>query len=124
MVLLAGAAALSTWLVLGGSERGPGTVPRFEMVDASTPGDVEIVIPAGTASRLASGAPVSAVPRLIEPHVGDVVVVRNEDVDAAFLGPFFVPAGATIAHRALSTGVLEGSCSAHEDGRITVVVRA
>lgn len=122
MVLLVGAAALGAWLMLGGSERGRGTVPRFETVDASTPADVDIVIPAGTASRLASGA-VSAVPRLIEPHVGDVVVVRNEDVDAAFLGPFFVPAGATIAHRALSAGVLEGSCSAHEDGRITVMVR-
>ena len=122
--LLVGAVVLGAWLVLEGPGSGAGSVPRFEMVEASTPGDIEIVIPPGTATRLASGEPVDAVPRLIEPRVGDVIVVRNEDVDAAFLGPFFVPAGQTIAHQALSTGVLEGSCSAHEDGRITVVVRA
>lgn len=59
------------------------------------PQHIELVIPAGTAERVAAGEPVPSIPREIVFVVGDVLVVRNEDTTSHQLGPVWVPSGAT-----------------------------
>lgn len=126
LALLAVALGLGAWLLLSGrGGESPSRPPRFERVVA-VEGAVEhdyVIVP-GTAERLARGERVDVVPRVIEARVGDVIRVRNDDVDAAFVGPFFVEAGETVAQRATSPGVLEGVCTTHSDGKLTFVVRA
>ncbi len=62
------------------------------------PDRVEVVIPAGTAAKLAAGQPVT-VPEEINFVIGDILVVKNEDTVSHQLGPVWVPAG--------SSGVLQ-----------------
>jgi hypothetical protein len=55
------------------------------------PDRVEVVIPAGTAAKLAAGQPVT-VPEEINFVIGDILVVKNEDAVSHQLGPVWVPA--------------------------------
>ncbi|MCP4283591.1 MAG: hypothetical protein GY792_03940 [Gammaproteobacteria bacterium] len=57
------------------------------------PQDVELVIPAGTADRVAAGEETPAIPSEMVFIVGDVLVVRNEDSVDHQLGPVWVPPG-------------------------------
>jgi hypothetical protein len=55
------------------------------------PDRIEVVIPAGTAAKLAAGQAV-AVPEEILFVIGDLLVVKNEDSVSHQLGPVWVPA--------------------------------
>jgi hypothetical protein len=57
------------------------------------PRQVEIVIPPGTADRVAQGQAVPSLPADMTFVVGDTLVVKNEDATAHQLGPVWVPPG-------------------------------
>ena len=52
---------------------------------------VELVIPAGTAERIANGEPALGIPRRMSFVEGDLLIVRNEDSVSHQLGPVWVP---------------------------------
>ncbi|MCS6993921.1 MAG: hypothetical protein N2117_03520 [Anaerolineales bacterium] len=57
------------------------------------PRAIELLIPAGTAERMARGEASPEIPADMVFVIGDTLVVRNEDSVAHRLGPLFVPAG-------------------------------
>lgn len=57
--------------------------------------EIELVIPAGTADRVAAGEPAPSLPESLRLATGDTVLVRNLDTVSHQLGPIWVPAGAT-----------------------------
>lgn len=57
--------------------------------------EIELVIPAGTAARVAAGEAAPAIPDGLRLATGDTVLVRNLDEVPHQLGPMWVPAGAT-----------------------------
>lgn len=59
------------------------------------PKTIQLVIPAGTAARLAAGESVQSIPDKMVFVMGDVLEVKNQDSVAHQLGPVWVPAGAT-----------------------------
>lgn len=63
-------------------------------VDRS-PEEIELVIPEGTAEQVAAGEAVPTIPDELVFVVGDVLVVRNEDVVTHELGPLLVPAASS-----------------------------
>lgn len=59
------------------------------------PQTVELVIPAGTAERVAQGEAAPGIPEKMTFIVGDVLEVKNEDSVDHQLGPVWVPSGST-----------------------------
>ena len=59
------------------------------------PQRVELVIPAGTADKVAQGQAVPSIPTDMVFVVGDTLVVKNEDTTAHQLGPVWVPPGSS-----------------------------
>ena len=59
------------------------------------PQRVELVIPAGTADKVAKGQTVPSIPADMVFVVGDTLVVKNEDSTAHQLGPVWVPLGSS-----------------------------
>ena len=59
------------------------------------PKTIQLLIPAGTAARLAAGESVQSIPDKMIFVMGDVLEVKNQDSVAHQLGPVWVPAGAT-----------------------------
>lgn len=58
------------------------------------PQQVELVIPSGTAGRVAAGEAPPSIPSDLTFVVGDTLVVKNEDTVSHQLGPVWVPPGA------------------------------
>ena len=58
-------------------------------------GVIQLVIPAGTAMRVAQGEPAPGIPEKMSFVVGDVLEVKNEDSVDHQLGPVWVPPGTT-----------------------------
>jgi hypothetical protein len=59
---------------------------------ARAPTTVEIVVPEGTAERVAAGEDAPEIPAEMSFVLGDVLVLRNEDTVAHTLGPLYAPA--------------------------------
>jgi hypothetical protein len=57
------------------------------------PQRIELVIPAGTADKVAAGKAVPSLPADMVFVVGDTLVVKNEDTTSHQLGPIWVPPG-------------------------------
>ncbi len=55
---------------------------------------IEIVVPDGTAERVAQGLPIPSIPEEMIFYEGDQIVVINQDRESHQLGPIWVPAGA------------------------------
>jgi hypothetical protein len=83
---------------------------------------VEIVVPAGTQARLDAGEQVVVMPTRLELHVGDTLVIRNDDDVAQSVGPYRVAANAEMRLTYGATGVYEGYCPLSEDQRYEIVV--
>lgn len=67
---------------------------RLQKGDQSrAPMTVELVIPAGTAARVAAGEKVASLPEEMTFVLGDTLLVTNQDSVAHELGPLFVPSG-------------------------------
>ena len=60
-----------------------------------SPQSVPILIPKGTAERIAAGEPEPSIPESLVFVAGDVLEVTNEDVTSHQLGPLWIPAGGT-----------------------------
>lgn len=59
---------------------------------ARAPTTIELVIPAGTAERVAAGEDAPEIPAEMSFVLGDILVLRNEDTVAHTLGPLYAPA--------------------------------
>jgi hypothetical protein len=57
------------------------------------PTRIELVVPAGTADRIAKGEPNPSIPADMVFVAGDILVVKNQDVVDHQLGPLFIPSG-------------------------------
>lgn len=58
-------------------------------------GVVKLVIPAGTAERVAQGEPMPSIPNTLSFVIGDTLQVENQDSVSHQLGPIFVPPHST-----------------------------
>ena len=88
----------------------------------SGPEVTELVVPEGTAARLEQGEDVVVMPERLEFEVGEALVIRNEDVADASVGPYAVKAGQTLEVRFGAPGRFEGSCPLSENDRYEIVV--
>jgi hypothetical protein len=57
------------------------------------PERIELVIPAGTAARVAQGQSSPVLPASLVFVIGDTLVIRNQDTVVHQLGPLYIPAG-------------------------------
>ena len=55
------------------------------------PGEIELVIPAGTAELVAAGDPVPSIPDEMTFVLGDTLIVNNQDAVDHQLGPLWIP---------------------------------
>lgn len=59
------------------------------------PGTIELIIPAGTAERVARGETDATLPATMVFVAGDILEVKNLDSVVHQLGPLFIPSGST-----------------------------
>ena len=59
------------------------------------PGRIELIIPEGTADKVASGETPPTIPEEMDFVLGDTLVVINEDITDHELGPLWIPPGTT-----------------------------
>jgi plastocyanin len=84
---------------------------------------IVVEVAAGTAERLAAGEEVDLLPRTLEVSVGDRLEIANRDDVVHEVGPYTVAAGQTLRQTFTTVGTLEGACTLHPSGAITIVVR-
>ncbi len=72
---------------------------------------VELVIPAGTADRVAKGQPNPSIPTNMVFVAGDTLVVKNEDVANHRLGPLFIPSSTSASLLLSDANVYSYQCS-------------
>lgn len=84
---------------------------------------IMVEVPAGTADRIAAGELVELVPRTLEVSVGDTLEIHNRDGVAHEVGPYTVAAGQTLRQTFTSPGTIQGVCSLHPSGELTIRVR-
>ncbi len=87
------------------------------------PQQMELIIPLGTAQRVAAGEAVPSIPADWSFVVGDVLLVRNEDEMAHQLGPFWIPAGTTAKIPFKSPSSVSFACTIHPSKYIGVEVK-
>jgi hypothetical protein len=75
------------------------------------PQRVELVIPAGTADRVAKGEPSPSIPTDMVFVVGDTLVVKNLDIVDHRLGPLFIPIGTSASLTLSDANNYTYSCS-------------
>lgn len=75
------------------------------------PQEVELVIPAGTAEKVASGEAEPSIPQEMTFVPGDTLVVKNEDTADHQLGPLFIPAGTSASLPLQKAANYEYDCS-------------
>lgn len=84
---------------------------------------IVVEVAPGTAERLAEGEEVDLLPRTLEVSVGDRLEITNRDDVVHEVGPYTVAAGQTLRQTFTTVGTLEGACTLHPSGAITIVVR-
>lgn len=85
---------------------------NFMKSEAGRPAQrIELVIPNGTADKLARGEGQEAIPLNMVFVTGDTLVVRNEDSQTHTLGPLLIPAGASASLNLDQAENLAMSCS-------------
>jgi len=87
------------------------------------PKTIQLVIPAGTAERVAQGQPAPGIPDKMSFIVGDVLQVKNEDVQPHQLGPIWVPPGSTGSLALKEANRFSYSCSFAPDRYLGLDVR-
>ncbi len=75
------------------------------------PQRIELVIPAGTADRIAQGEPNPSIPGNMNFVAGDTFVVINKDVVDHNLGPLFIPSGSSASLTLNDANRYSYSCS-------------
>jgi plastocyanin len=84
---------------------------------------IEIVVPVGTQERTDQGEQIVLFPRRLEVAVGDRLIITNEDVVTHQVGPYVVGSGQRIDQTFSTVGSIEGICTLHPSGEVTIVVR-
>jgi hypothetical protein len=84
-----------------------------------------IVIPVGTAERIAAGETDSTPPHQIEMVLGvqDVLVIRNEDIVWHQVGPYRIAPGHTLIQRFSQSGVIRQTCTITPGKQVEIVIR-
>ncbi len=84
-------------LILGFLLAGITTEVSYQLLKRENrePARIELIIPAGTAQRVAAGETPPAIPEDMTFVIGDTLVVVNQDEVDHQLGPLWVPAGAS-----------------------------
>ena len=89
---------------------------------SATPSTYGVVIPKGTGKRIASGFHLFLIPADLQLHVGDSLVVVNEDTQVHEVGPFSVRPGETMVHTFVEPGRFVGACTFHPAGEVAIEV--
>ena len=84
---------------------------------------IEILVPDGTQAQMDAGDEIVLFPRRLEVGVGDRIVIANEDTSSHQVGPYVVGPGQEIVQTFSSPGIIEGICTLHPSGEVTIVVR-
>lgn len=88
------------------------------------PQRIELVIPAGTAERIAAGQPVPSIPQDMIFVVGDVLVVKNQDSTNHQLGPVWVPSSQSASLTMSEENSYSYACSFQPTRNLGIDVRA
>lgn len=83
----------------------------FVKKTARPPAEIELVIPAGTAERVARGEQPPSIPESLSFVVGDRLTVRNEDAADHQLGPLWIPAGTSASLQLSAVDSYAYACS-------------
>jgi hypothetical protein len=112
---------ISTLVMLGISELGY----RLLRDDTSRdPETIELIIPEGTADLIARGEPNPTIPEEMIFVVGDILVVKNEDLVDHELGPLWIPAGKSASLKLDQANDYAYSCSFQPSYYFDLTVRA
>jgi hypothetical protein len=87
------------------------------------PREIHLVIPPGTASQVAAGQSLSAIPTSIRYVVGDVLVVFNDDEVSHRVGPFDIPPGRSAYLSLGEPNAPAYACSIHPGGSLGLEVQ-
>jgi len=98
------------------------SVGLSRMLGANEGTDRVITIPDGTADRIAAGESVELLPADLRFQLRDRLIVVNNDRVNHQVGPFTVAAGQRLEKRFSEAATLEGSCSLHPSGNITIEI--
>jgi hypothetical protein len=80
------------------------------------------VIPAGTSARIAAGEQVNVMPTKLVVHVGDTLILRNDDSVTQQMGPLSVNAGSVLKMKFARRGTIEGTCTMNAEGTAKIVI--
>ena len=111
------------WLLLGALLFATATVTVVVVVvggGARAPKTFEYTVPEGTGAKIAAGEQLFVFPERLDLHVGDTVVIHNDDTRPAVVGPYTVDRNATLAQTFYRRGWVQGFCSIHPSGRVTI----
>ena len=86
------------------------------------PQRVELVIPPGTAQRVAAGEAGPSIPASLIFVVGDTLVIRNEDAVDHQIGPFWIPTGTSVSQLLEGATRLTASCTVRPERSIGLEV--
>ncbi len=84
---------------------------------------IEIVVPPGTQAQIDAGEQIVLFPRRLEVSVGDRIIITNEDASSHQIGPYVVGPDQRIEQTFSAAGIIEGICTLHPSGEVTIVVR-
>lgn len=83
---------------------------------------IAVEVPPGTMARIEAGESVQLLPRTLHVEVGDAIEIVNRDDALHEVGPYTVGPGQTVRQTFTSPGTIEGVCTLHPAGAITIVV--
>ena len=84
---------------------------------------INISVPEGTQAQMDAGEEIVLFPRRLEVGIGDRIVIENDDASSHQVGPYIVGPGQRIVQTFSATGIIEGVCTLHPSGEVTIVVR-
>lgn len=87
------------------------------------PEQIELLIPDGTAARMAQGLESTVLPDGMEFVEGDVLLVKNEDIQPHQLGPLFIPPKTTSRLGLDTANAYTYACSFQSDQYVGLVVQ-
>jgi hypothetical protein len=85
---------------------------QFQKTDSDRPPQaVELIIPSGTAAKIAIGEENPTIPTKMSFVIGDTLVVTNQDVTDHVLGPLWIPPGTSASLKLEQANKFAYSCS-------------
>lgn len=112
--------AVLTLFVIAAVAMVVGSIALSRVVGQPDPDQHIITIPSGTAMRISLGYDVNIIPADLDFRLRDHLTVINEDSADHQIGPFVIPAGGRLNTRFAEAATLEGFCSLHATGRVTI----